>query len=71
MKKVWKMLKSVFSRDPNRDPAPPDAMVSLDVAKARNHRAAENLRETLSELLEESDRLNFRSVTYMGPREGQ
>lgn len=71
MKKVWKMLKSVFSRDPNRDPVPPAPMVGLTVAKARNADAAENLRATLTELLHESDRLNFRSVTLIGPREGQ
>lgn len=69
--KVWNMLKSVFARDPNRDPSPVPPNVGLAQAKARNSQAAENLRATLTELLDESDRLNFRSVTIMGPREGQ
>lgn len=64
------MFRNLVSRDPNRAPVPTTSVeASLDAAKVRNSLAAENLRSTLSELLDESDRLNFRPVYLAGPRD--
>lgn len=66
--RILSMLRNLIGRDPNKDFATPRPDPEHAAATARNSLAADNLRATLTELLNESDRLNFRPVYIAGPR---